>query len=186
MRHLALAWGIALAINVVPAFMPPTWSVMAAIRIMAGLPLLPLTVGGALMSGCGRLILAEGSRRLGRSLPEQGRQNATAVGDAMTRHPRWQLLTIFVVCLTPFPSNALFIASGVGRLPLPRVVLAFVLSRSIADTFWVWAAGRVARSLPDTLTAQFRSPVGIALQVLSVGLVVLLLRLPWARWLHRG
>src|SRR5438477_600461 len=57
---LPAAWLTALIINLMPAFMPPTWSVLALFRITTGAPLLPLTVGGAAASAAGRVALAAG------------------------------------------------------------------------------------------------------------------------------
>jgi len=64
-----LAWAVALTINVVPAFMPPTWAVLVVFRGAFHLPLLPLTIGGAAMSALGRAGLTLLSRHAGRRLP---------------------------------------------------------------------------------------------------------------------
>ena len=53
-----LAYVIAFVIDIVPAFMPSTWIVLAFFHIQFDLPILPLTLGGALFSGFGRIVLA--------------------------------------------------------------------------------------------------------------------------------
>src|SRR5919197_6625513 len=62
---IALVLAVTFVINVVPALMPPTWSVLAFIVARYDLPLLPLAVAGALASSAGRWVLALGSRRWG-------------------------------------------------------------------------------------------------------------------------
>jgi membrane protein YqaA with SNARE-associated domain len=181
--HLLLAWGLVLVMNVVPAFMPPTWSVLAVLRIHDHLPLLPLTVGGAAASALGRVTLASLSRRAGGHLPETDRKNATALASFIARHPRWEDVIVFAYCLGPFPSNALFIAAGVGRLPLRRVVVLFFVSRALSDTFWVWTATGITRNVGDLFTGALTSPRSLAVQAFSVGLVAAACRLPWATWL---
>ena len=183
---LLLVWAIVFAINVVPAFMPPSWSVMALFRTSAALPLLPLTAGGAVASAAGRLCLALLSRRFGRLLPETDRTNAEALGEFVSRHKHWRWPIVFGYCLGPFPSNPIFIASGVSRIPLKEVTVAFFISRLIADTFWVWTAGKVTGSLGGQLKSSVTSWQSILIQVVSIGLVVLLFRLPWAKWLGTG
>src|SRR6185437_6851410 len=110
-------------------FMPPTWSVLAIFHVLNQPPLLLLTVGGAAMSALGRVGLALLSRRFRRLLPDSDRRNAEALSGFVNRHRRWREAIVFGYCLGPFPSNALFIAAGVGRVPLRPVTLAFFLSR---------------------------------------------------------
>lgn len=179
---MLLAWLIALIINVVPAFMPPTWSILAVFRITAHPPLLLLTVGGAAMSALGRMALALLSRRLGGVLPESDRKNAQALGGFIRRHRNWQIPIVFGYCLAPFPSNPIFIAAGVGRVPLVPVTLAFFASRAIADTFWVWTADRVSGSVGGVFLDQLTSWQSFAIQFLAIVAVVLVFRLPWLRW----
>ena len=180
---LLLAWAIVLVVNVVPAFMPPSWSIMAVFRVTAGLPLLPLTIGGAAMSAVGRAGLALLSRRLSYKLPDTDRQNAEALGQFLNRHRRWRTLIVFGYCLGPLPSNAVFIAAGAGKVPLLPVTLAFFLSRAIADTFWVWTVDQVSHNLSDVFAEQITSWKAVVVQVATIVLVVLLFRLPWRRWL---
>jgi hypothetical protein len=181
--HLAFAWGVILLINVLPAFMPPTWSVLALFHISYHLPLLPLTIGGAAVSAGGRVVLARLSRRLGSRLPVKDRQNATTLASFVQAHPQWRDVLMFAYCLGPFPSNTLFIAAGIGRLPLRRVTVIFFISRSLGDTLWVWATAGVSRNLGDIFSDALTSPRSIAAQIASVALIVVVCRLPWATWL---
>lgn len=179
---LLAAWGIAVVINVVPAFMPPTWSVLAIFHVTAAPPLLLLTVGGAGASALGRAGLTLLCHRFRGRLPERDRRNAEALSAFLDRHRRWRDLIVFGYCLGPFPSNPLFIAAGVGHMPLLPIALAFFISRAIADTFWVWTAGRVSQNLGGLFLHQLTSWQAIVAQVAALAGVVLLLRLPWARW----
>lgn len=179
---LLAAWGIALLINVVPAFMPPTWSVLAIFHVTADPPLLLLTVGGAGASTLGRAGLTLLCRRFRGALPERDRHNAEALSGFLDRHRRWRDLIVFGYCLGPFPSNPLFIAAGVGRMPLLPIMLAFFISRAVADTVWVWTAGRVSDNLGGVFLNQLTSWQSIVAQVAAIAGIVLLLRLPWARW----
>jgi hypothetical protein len=182
---LLAAWGVALGINFVPAMMPPTWAVLATFRILQPeVPLLPLTIGGAAMSAVGRVGLALLTRKAGDHLPQTDQANARAVGGFLSRHRDWSLLAVFGLCLGPFPSNALFIAAGLARLRLAEVAVAFFLSRAVADTFWVWTAQKASSSLSGDLRTSLASWQAIAIQIVGLCLVVLVLRLPWAKWLN--
>src|SRR5919199_4773226 len=62
---LALAYLVVFLVNLAPALMPPTWSILAFFLIGYHLPLVPLAVGGALAASAGRLGLALASRPWG-------------------------------------------------------------------------------------------------------------------------
>ncbi|HEY7295463.1 MAG TPA: hypothetical protein VH916_10495, partial [Dehalococcoidia bacterium] len=57
------------------------------------------------------------------------------------------------------------------------------VSRAIADTVWVWTAGRVSENVGGLFLHQLTSWQSIVLQVAALAAVVLLFRLPWVRWL---
>lgn len=181
------AWLATMAIvffvNLMPAFVPPTWAVLAVVHASTDIPLLVLTVPGPAASAAGRVVLAWESRSLRRFVPPSDRANADALADWVNAHPRWRFVSVFLYCLGPFPSNPLFIAAGIGRIPLPGVVLAFYLSRVIADTFWVWTAGVAVRNIASLFVDALTSWQGLTVQVLALLLVVVVLRLPWARWI---
>src|SRR5205085_12650257 len=87
---LCLVWGTVFLLNLVPAFMPPTWSILAFFLIQFDLPLLPLAIGGAVAATLGRLVLALGARWLGPTvLPEDTQCNLTDLGAVRPCLPRW-------------------------------------------------------------------------------------------------
>lgn len=180
---ILLAWLVAFAINVVPAFMPPTWSVLAIFHVVGSLPILPLTIGGALTSALGRMVLAVLSARGKRFLGKRDRANAEALGAWVNKHRRWRDLIFFLYCLGPLPSNPLFIAAGVGRIPLLPVTVSFFISRAIANTFWVWTASSVSHNLGGAFVKELTSWQSIVLQVVALLSVGLVFRLPWERLL---
>lgn len=181
---LPLAWLIVLVVNVAPAFMPPTWAVLATFHLATPeLPLLPLTIGGAAASALGRSRLALLSRTASKLLPPRDVRNAAALGALFERHQRLGVLLLFAYCLGPLPSNWLFIGAGLARIRLRVVTLAFFVSRALADTFWVWGVGRASASLATTFERYLTSWQAILLQLTAIAAVVLLLRLPWTSWL---
>jgi len=180
---LLFCWALVFVMNIVPAFMPPTWSVLAYFRLVHHLPLLPLTVGAAAMSALGRVQLAHLSSHMRRFLSAKDQANANALATYITAHPNWRDGVTFAYSLGPLPSNQLFIAAGIARIPLRRMALFFFASRAIADTFWVWTAGRVARNLGLLFSRGVTHWQSILIQVVSLALIWVLFQLPWAKWL---
>ena len=60
---------------------------------------------------------------------------------------------------------------------------AFFAGRLVSYTLYVGGASLARHSLHSTLTGAFRSPVGIALQVLMLAGLIALLRVDWAKLL---
>ena len=65
---IALAYLVAFVVNLLPVFISPTFSILAMFLIQEYLPLSPLAIGGALVSGLGRLGLALPTRNWGSNL----------------------------------------------------------------------------------------------------------------------
>lgn len=181
---ISLALALAFAINLVPAFMPSTWMVLAFFYIRFDLPLLPLTIGGAIVSGLGRALLAKGTEAFKlRFIKDRG--DLDELGRFLDERRRHAGFAVFLYALSPLPTNNLFIAAGLAGIHLAWVLAGFWAARIIADTFWVWTTDRVFGSLASVFEGAFGSWLAIALQSAGVVSVVLLFKVPWARWLRR-
>lgn len=182
---LLAAFALVFLINLMPAFMPSSWMVLAFFYIKFDLPLLILTIGGAIVSGFGRLALAKGSAEFRRRFMHGKEQDLRRLGTFLDDHRRYVAPATFAYTLTPFPTNNLFIAAGMAGVNLRWVLAGFWAGRILADTFWVWTTHRVFNSLSDVLSRGVSGRVAIGLQIASLGSVFLLYQLPWGRWLRR-
>ncbi len=185
---LLVAWGTAFAISIVPAFMPPMWAVLTAFRVGAGVPLVPLAIGGAVAGALGRLVLAQLTRWMAPHLPERSRRNAEALGAWFDRRSRGRrgAAVAYAAAYTagPFPSNALFIAAGAGRIPRPR--LRWLRSGPPGHRHVVvWVGATAASNARELLSGTFTNWWSLALQLAGVAVILAVFRLPWARWLMR-
>jgi hypothetical protein len=186
LTHLAIAYAAAFVINVFPAFMPATWTVLAFFYVHYKLPLLLLTVGGALFSSLGRLVLALVTRRWGRKIvPAKKRAEIDALGTWLEGRPAWQVpLAVFIVSLGLIPSNTLFIAAGLTRMRLAPAVAGFFAGRVISYTVSALAVSRVANSLASILHDNWNSPRAWVIQLLSLAPIVAFTMIPWTKVLH--
>ena len=182
---IAVCFAIVFVINMVPAFMPSSWMVMAFFYIQFDLPLLPLTVGGALVSGCGRYFLARGSGWVKRRFMRDRSDDLDALGGYLNDRRHVVTPTAFVYSLAPLPTNNLFVAAGLAGVNIMAVLAGFWTARIIADTVFVWTTDQVFESLGDVFRGAFGSWLAIALQIAGVISIIVLYRLPWASWLNR-
>jgi membrane protein YqaA with SNARE-associated domain len=163
--ELAIALGVIFAVNLLPAFGPPTWAVLVFFSLQYDLPAVPLVLGGALAAASGRFLLATGARRLrprfsAARLRRLDRAQAALVAD---RGRTAAGLGLFA--LSPVPSGQLFVAAGLMTVPLAPLTAAFFAGRLVSYSIYVGAAGLAADNLGDVVLDALTSPLGMGLQL---------------------
>lgn len=123
--------------NVIPAFMPPTWAVLAYYQITQGVGfegILFLAVSGAFFSTIGRFVLAKWSGPLVAGLFKHTpmKNNVDFAHEALSKKPFASFVFTFLYALSPFPSNAVFIIAGTAKLKLVPIMLGFFIGRVIS------------------------------------------------------
>jgi uncharacterized membrane protein YdjX (TVP38/TMEM64 family) len=175
-----------LGVNLLPAFGPPTWSVMVLYGLNSDLPLAPLVLTAALAAALGRFLLATACRHLGHWIKGKTRRNLEAARHALERNRRNALLALGLFALSPLPSAQLFEAAGLARVPLLGFTAAFFLGRTISYTIYAATAKGISDSnLGDSFRHALTSPLGLGLQILMIALLVAFTQVDWARRLGR-
>ena len=182
--YLALL-GVVFGANLLPAFGPPTWSLLVFFRLQSHIPAVPLVLLGALAAACGRLVLAVASGRFRGRLSAKRLASLSVARDALAGGPKRALAGLGLFALSPVPSAQLFVAAGLVGVAIVPLTAAFFAGRIISYSIYVTAASAVKHSLGSTITGAFTSPLGIALQVVMLGAVVALVRIDWAKLLTR-
>jgi uncharacterized membrane protein YdjX (TVP38/TMEM64 family) len=176
-------FAVVLGVNMMPAFGPPTWSIIALYTLNGEMetPLLVLT--GALAAALGRFALGHATRHLGtRWLSERTRANLAAAREALERRKRNTVLGLGLFALSPVPSAQLFEAAGLACVRLLPFTAAFFAGRLVSYSIYAFTAEQIsATSLGETFREEMTSPLGIALQVAMIALLVVLARVDWAR-----
>jgi membrane protein YqaA with SNARE-associated domain len=182
---LAIALGCVFAVNLLPAFGPPTWAVLVFFSVSYDLPPVPLVVGGALAAASGRLVLAWGAGRCrGRFSPER-LESLAAAREILAGDRRRAAGGLALFALSPVPSAQLFVAAGLLAVSLLPLTAAFFAGRLVSYSLYVGGATLAADRLGDTFTGVFTSPAGIALQVAMLAGLVALLRVDWRAVLQK-
>jgi membrane protein YqaA with SNARE-associated domain len=175
-----VAFAVVFAVNLLPAFGPPTWSVLVFFRLNSDLAAVPLVLGGALAAASGRYVLATGARHSRSRLSAERREHLAAAEELLVGSRRKAAAGLGLFALSPVPSAQLFIAAGLLTVRLLPLTAAFFCGRLVSYSIYVGAASLAKESFGDTLTEAFTSPLGIALQLLMLGMLVVLLRVDWA------
>jgi membrane protein YqaA with SNARE-associated domain len=181
-----LAWSLAVVLNVIPAFMPPTWSLLAYFHLNYAFPILPLAAVGATAATTGRGLLALASRAFGaRFLSKKRQENLQSLATVLRQRKAVSVPLLLPFVLGPVPSNELAIAAGLAKVPLRPLLVIFGLARFVSYLLWVKTAATVAQSLWDVLTPSVGSEVAVAVQIVGLLLVIALVRVDWTRVLQR-
>jgi uncharacterized membrane protein YdjX (TVP38/TMEM64 family) len=173
---------IVLGVNLMPAFGPPTWTIIVLYGLNSDMPLAAVVLVGALAAAMGRMLLALAFRFLGGRLSERTRRNLAAAREALEKRKRGAIIGLALFALSPLPSAQLFEAAGLARMRLLGFTLAFFAGRTVSYTIYALSARKLTESnLGDAFRGAFTSPLGIAVQLVAILLLVLVTRIDWAR-----
>ena len=190
MQYLSILFAAVFVLNLMPAFAPPTWLAMSWIGFQKpeANPLLIAFVA-ACAATLARLVLARSAGWLVRSrlLREADRENVDILKSRIGRHKATTAGAILLYAFSPLPSNYLFIAYGLMRADLWLIGVPFFVGRVSSYTAWAslaqWAHGVL--DLETESEGAFLSLYFIGSQCVTLGLLVLFVRLDWGRLLHK-
>lgn len=179
--------GAIFALNLVPAFGPPTWAVLVLFSLHGNYHTALLVVCGAIAAASGRLVLASVTRRLGSRLPARWRSNLDGARDLLGQRSGRMIALLALFAISPLPSAQLFEAAGLVSIRLVPLTLAFFSGRLVSYSLYV--GGAAALSVTDTgrvLLSSLTSPWSVVLQVLMLVGLVLLAKVDWAAVARRS
>jgi uncharacterized membrane protein YdjX (TVP38/TMEM64 family) len=173
------------AINLMPAFGPPTWTALVYFTVAQDVPPVPAVLLGAAAAASGRFVLANGARLLRDRLPAKRTAELDVLRDAAESNRGAAIATLGLFALSPVPSAQLFVAAGLTGVRLVPLTLAFFAGRLVSYTIYVTAAKTAEAGIEQVLREGWRSPWSIALQLAMLAGLVALVFVPWSRVLKR-
>jgi uncharacterized membrane protein YdjX (TVP38/TMEM64 family) len=177
-----ILFAIVLAVNLTPAFGPPTWSIIVIYGLSTQMPLAALVLTAAAGAATGRFLLAHGFRLLRDHLPVKWKRNAEAAGRLLQERRRNLIVALGLFALSPVPSAQLFEAAGLAGVRILPFTAAFFAGRLVSYSLYgAGAKGIQKTSLGDAFRDNLTSPAGIALQVAMLALLVMLMKVDWEK-----
>ncbi|MEP6869036.1 MAG: hypothetical protein ABJA20_11015 [Novosphingobium sp.] len=187
MTEYLIFFAIVLGVNLMPAFGPPTWSIIVLYTLNYHLPVAALVIVGALAAASGRFLLALGFRHMRRFVPARTKNNLEAAGKAIHQRKTHTFLGLGLFALSPLPSAQLFEAAGLIGVRLIWFTAAFFSGRLVSYTIYGMSAKAIkASSLGDAFRNALASPLAIGLQIGMIVLIVWLSQIDWAKHLGNG
>lgn len=175
------------ALNVAPAFAPPTWMLLIFLLINYDLKPIALVVIGVISATTGRAILAWIFRRFSHLVPSKFSTNMEYAGRYIESRPdrRYAVLALFLI--SPISSAQLFEAAGMMKtIKLKPLLVAFALGRTFSySTYVTGAVALAATSFGEVLIAEIKSPIAIAIQFAMIAGFIALGLIDWKSKVHR-
>ena len=169
-----------------PAFGPPTWSIIVLYGFNSDLPVPAIVGTGAVAAALGRFCLAHGTRLLRHWISDKTKANLAAAREALEKDRRRGMLALGLFALSPVPSAQLFEAAGLTGVRLLPFTLAFFAGRLVSYSIYAGSAQTVEHlTLGQTFRDALTSPLGIGLQVIMLAALVALAKVDWARLLAK-
>ena len=177
-----ILFAVVLCVNLLPAFGPPTWTVIVIYGLSTKMPLPALVLVAAAAAALGRFTLAHAFRLLRKRTPAKMKRNLQAAGEAVEKRKRGSLIAMGLFALSPLPSAQLFEAAGLTGLRLVHFTAAFFAGRIVSYSIYAATAKGIEKtSMGGAFKHYLTSPVGIAIEVLMLGLLVMLARVDWQK-----
>ena len=177
---------VVFGVNLLPAFGPPTWSLLVLYRLRSHLAPVPLVLVGALAAGTGRFVLAVACRRFRARLSTRRIDNLAAAKAALTSNRAGSIAGIALFAVSPVPSAQLFEAAGLLEVAILPLTVAFFAGRLVSYSVYVAGASAVQdTSFGKVVSDSLTSPFGIVLQVAMLAGLVALSHVDWAARLGR-
>ena len=184
MTDYLILFAIVLGVNLMPAFGPPTWSVIVIYGLNSKMPVPALVLVAASAAAAGRFLLAHMFRLLASHVSAKTKRNVAAARAALERKKRNSVIALAVFAFSPIPSAQLFEAAGLAKVPLLNFTAVFFVGRTISYTLYLLTTKGIQHSnLGEAFRHAITSPIGIAVQAAMIALLILFTRIDWAKLL---
>lgn len=173
---------IVFVINVVPVFMPPTWTILTFFYLHFHLALLPTVIIGATTATVGRVVLATLAKQYFR--PFFSREilgNYDALGQFLHKHQHLTIPIILTYAFFPISSNQVFIVAGLTKLKLKIIAFSFLFGRLISYTFWISAASHISKTLEDVFLKHFSDAGTLVFEISGLLVILLIGKINWEK-----
>jgi uncharacterized membrane protein YdjX (TVP38/TMEM64 family) len=179
-----LLFAIVLGVNLMPAFGPPTWTILMLYSLNTQMPTTAVVLTGATAAALGRYLLATGFRLFRSKLSTRSRDNLDAAKELIEQSKGKTVLALALFVISPLPSAQLFEAAGLMRVRLLPFTIAFFAGRLVSYFIYAGTAAKIRESdLGEVFRRTMTEPIGIAVQLIVISMLVALTRVNWTRFL---
>ena len=184
MFSVTLLFFVIFAVNVIPAFAPPTWMILSyfGLHYPDASPWVAAGVAAVAASG-GRAVLAQFAQRVvgSRLISSLMRDSLSEVARAITRQRTASALGFLLFALSPLPSNVLFLAYGLTRAPMWLLVGPFFVGRLVSYAIAFFGASALSQHFELELSLSDSFLYFVATQLVLIAIVYGFAKVDWRR-----
>jgi len=169
-------------INVVPGFMPPSWTILAYFYIHTHTLFLMTVVLGALFATLGRFTLYYLSKKyFYRLFSRKSQENFKAVGMFLNKKQKISIPLFFLYLFMPFPSNQLFIGAGIANMKIGPLLVVFFLGRLVSYSIWISSSKFAVTNLAYLFQGHITKTNAIIINIAGFVLLYLFSLINWKK-----
>lgn len=171
-----------LGMNMIPAFMPPTWTILVFFYLSYHLLPLPVIIIGAVATTLGRISLYFFARtHILRFLPKQSQDNMAALGKFFYAKKKITIPAILMYAFLPIPSNQIYIAAGLAKIDIRIIASIFLVGRFISYSSWIATAHIASTSLESIFKNYYSHSNFFIAELVGFGIIYLISRVGWKK-----
>lgn len=175
---------ISFAVNVIPAFVPPTWLVLSFYKINNPmLNVAAITFFGVIGSVVGRYLMYVYSKFFANYLPKKEEKNLSYFKKFVAGNEFNLSVGTFLYALTPLPSNFLFISLGLSKTNIKPALLGFALGRFLSYFTLITVSMRAYSYLSRYVSG---SAMSIIVELLGLFFAILIMFVNWKNVYEKG
>jgi len=169
-------------INVIPVFMPPTWTILAFYYIKLHPPLLPAAIVGAVAATLGRITLYYIAKtRFRKFFPKNYLENYDSLGNFFRKRKKLSIPLFLTYAFFPISSNYVYIAAGLAKIDIRLLAASFLLGRIFSYSFWIATSHIVINRIDDVFSSRFSNIGVIILELLGLLIIIVIGKVNWKK-----
>ena len=172
---------VVFGVNLLPAFAPPTWSVLVYFALSQNLNEIALIALGVISATTARLLLAWIFRKNRARFPKSYVHNLENAATHVKRSKGHVAAIWLLFFISPFSSAQLFEAAGlIKEVALKPLGLAFASGRVVTYSIYVYGTSAIAAtSVGQIIKDNMTSPLAIIVQILFIAGLIGLGTIKW-------
>ncbi len=179
MWHYLYVFLAAFAVDAVPFFGPPAWTVMVFFQMRFGLNIWWVLILGVTASALGRYVLSKYIPLLSaRVIKQQKNEDIEFIGQKLAGDGWGIQVFVLLYTLMPLPSTPLFTAAGMARIKTMHIIPAFFVGKFTSDMVMVLTGDYAARNAA-AIAKGFLNWKTITGTLLGIALVCIFLFIDW-------
>ena len=169
----------ALIVDVIPVISPPAWTIMVFMQMKFDLNIWGVLAAGVMGSTVGRYLLQIYMPKFADTIIcRHKREDLEFLGKKLGQSTWRCWCVVLLHTFTPLSTSALFTAAGIAKVKPYKLLVPFVIGKSISDGAMI-LTGRYAAENANELVHSLFSVKAIAAMVISVIAIGLFLFIDW-------